>query len=536
MLIYMSTNDTLNIPTINGLQTLTLDALNTDALNASSMDGNYFSIQTIEAGDVQVDNELELTNTGFIIVGKGSPTEVIITDDEVKFLAGITSNVQNQIDGISINTTDIINDIGDNTHDITVNRQNIDINATNINTFSTNIGINTTNIGINTTNVNYNIMDISKNKNYININTSDISSNLGLINVNTSDISSNLGNINVNTSNISSNLGLINTNTSNISSNLGLINVNTSNISSNLGLINTNTSNISSNNMSISSNLAAINVNAGRINDNFTDITTNTNDIISTNNMLNLLEVDVGLNINSINDIEYKTNRFEYHPNTFNMYGGIDASGNHRSILLHSGSNYIHLYSNIIYFGNATANTKLVLNGQTQTKAFTDTIYNKIYNPVAKLNLVSYPNWLITGMTSFTAGTTYVFTHNYEPLTDAVYAPYTVVGVGGFRVWNAGPKRLLVKYAVAFTGLSTRIVEFKTKMTHDQDINYFTTLYSGREYTGNGTNLHDVLMYNDHMVLDMVDGDRIILSNVFNMEMASSGIFNVECTVNMTEI
>ena len=494
MLIYMSTNDTLNIPTINGLQTLTLDALNTDALNASSMDGNYFSIQTIEANDVQVDNELELTNTGFIIVGKGSPTEVIITDDEVKFLAGITSNVQNQIDGISINTTDIINDISDNTHDITVNRQNIDINATNINTFSTNIGINTTNIGINTTNVNYNIMDISKNKNYININTSDISSNLGLINVNTS------------------------------------------NISSNLGLINTNTSNISSNNMSISSNLAAINVNAGRINDNFTNITTNTNDIISTNNMLNLLEVDVGLNINSINDIEYKTNRFEYHPNTFNMYGGIDASGNHRSILLHSGSNYIHLYSNIIYFGNATANTKLVLNGQTQTKAFTDTIYNKIYNPVAKLNLVSYPNWLITGMTSFTAGTTYVFTHNYEPLTDAVYAPYTVVGVGGFRVWNAGPKRLLVKYAVAFTGLSTRIVEFKTKMTHDQDINYFTTLYSGREYTGNGTNLHDVLMYNDHMVLDMVDGDRIILSNVFNMEMASSGIFNVECTVNMTEI
>ena len=488
--MYMNNIQTLEHPTMNGLKSLTLDDLTTDTMNASDLnadniDGNYFSIDTIEANDIQVDAELHLTNNGFIIVGKNTPSEVIVTDDEVKHLANMRSNIQAQIDLIDNDTSGLAINVAQNTADIDANR-----------------------------------LDISKNINYIITNTGDISNNLS--------------SINTNTGNISSNLSLININTGDISSNLSSINTNTGNISSNLGLINTNTGNISSNNIRISSNLAAINVNAGRIFDNFADINTNANDIISTNNMLNLLEVDVGLNINSINDIESKTNQFVFHPGTYNMYSGTDVGGD-RSILLHSGSNYIHLYSNNVYLGNATPNTQLHLNGEIQTKAFTNTIYNQIYNLV-KLNLVSYPNWLISGLTSFTTGTTYNFTYNYEPLTDAVYAPYTVIGTGGFRVWNAGPKRLLVKYAVAFTGLSTRIVEFKTKMTQDQSLNYFTTLYSGREYTGNGTNLHDVLMYNDHMVFDMVDGDRIILTTVFNMEIASSGNFDLKCTVNMTEI
>ena len=57
---------TLDHPTMNGLVSLTLDDLNTSTmttgdLNAENMDADYFSIDTIEANNIQVDQELELT-------------------------------------------------------------------------------------------------------------------------------------------------------------------------------------------------------------------------------------------------------------------------------------------------------------------------------------------------------------------------------------------------------------------------------------------------------------------------------------------
>ena len=71
----MNNIQSLEHPTMNGLKSLTLDDLTTGSmvtsnLNANYMDGDFFSIDTIEARDVQVDAELHLTNNGFIIVGK----------------------------------------------------------------------------------------------------------------------------------------------------------------------------------------------------------------------------------------------------------------------------------------------------------------------------------------------------------------------------------------------------------------------------------------------------------------------------------
>jgi hypothetical protein len=124
---------TLEHPTMNGLRSLTLDeitsdSLSTNAMTCVNMDAHYFSINFIEADNIQVDKELHLTNNGFIIVGKDTETEVIITDDELKYLSGMTSNIQSQIDFIDNDTTDIvnsiniiINDVSNNTHDISAN-------------------------------------------------------------------------------------------------------------------------------------------------------------------------------------------------------------------------------------------------------------------------------------------------------------------------------------------------------------------------------------------------------------------------------
>jgi hypothetical protein len=77
--------------TINGLNSLDLDTL-----NVSDIDGVFFSINTIECNDLQVDNELDLTANGVIKIGKNTETEITITDTQLGYLDAVSSNIQEQ--------------------------------------------------------------------------------------------------------------------------------------------------------------------------------------------------------------------------------------------------------------------------------------------------------------------------------------------------------------------------------------------------------------------------------------------------------
>ena len=130
---------TLTYATTTGLKSLNLDELTADNLNANAIDGDFFSINTIKANDVQVDNELELTQNGFITIGKGLPGEITVTDTEVGHLDGVTSNIQNQIDSIDSNVGSFENKVA--RHEL-----DIGINTSNVNTLSTNVYIDSLNI------------------------------------------------------------------------------------------------------------------------------------------------------------------------------------------------------------------------------------------------------------------------------------------------------------------------------------------------------------------------------------------------------
>jgi hypothetical protein len=126
----MNNIPTLEHPTINGLRSLNLDTLTssnleTQQMQCVNMDAHYFSIDQIEANNIQVDTELELTNSGFIIVGKGTPTEVIITDDELKYLSGMSDNIQDQIDFLNNDTIDLEDEINNIIIDVSNNIINI---------------------------------------------------------------------------------------------------------------------------------------------------------------------------------------------------------------------------------------------------------------------------------------------------------------------------------------------------------------------------------------------------------------------------
>jgi microcystin-dependent protein len=111
----MSSNQisTLTSGTINGLNSLNLDELNTTTLNAGTMDGDLFYIDRIEANEIIVDTNLQLTNTGVISVGN-----VEISDTELTYLNGVSSNIQNQIDNVSSINSGLVNTVNDHTTQI----------------------------------------------------------------------------------------------------------------------------------------------------------------------------------------------------------------------------------------------------------------------------------------------------------------------------------------------------------------------------------------------------------------------------------
>ena len=111
----------LTQPTINGLSNLELTDLKTDTLTSNNIDGDFFSILKIEADDVQVNNELELTNSGFITIGKNTGSEITITDTEVGYLDGVTSNIQTQINNTSTDTSQLRIDLTEAEDDINAN-------------------------------------------------------------------------------------------------------------------------------------------------------------------------------------------------------------------------------------------------------------------------------------------------------------------------------------------------------------------------------------------------------------------------------
>jgi hypothetical protein len=92
----MNNINTLTTGTINGLTDLSLDTLTTTTLNSETIDGNIIYYNRIEGNEIIVDTKLTLTNTGVIAVG-----DKTISDVELTYLDGVSSNIQQQINNIA---------------------------------------------------------------------------------------------------------------------------------------------------------------------------------------------------------------------------------------------------------------------------------------------------------------------------------------------------------------------------------------------------------------------------------------------------
>ena len=89
-------DQSLNYPTMSGLKSLELDELTTDSFISDTIDGNIIYYNLIEGNEIIVDTKLTLTNTGVISVG-----DYIISDIELTYLDGVSSNIQNQLNNLN---------------------------------------------------------------------------------------------------------------------------------------------------------------------------------------------------------------------------------------------------------------------------------------------------------------------------------------------------------------------------------------------------------------------------------------------------
>jgi len=104
----------LGFPTINGLKSLNLDELETTVLNANTIDGNIIYYNRIEGNEIIVDTKLTLTNTGVIAVG-----DKFISDIELTYLDGVSSNIQTQINNINTDNSNLETTVNNHTTQIT---------------------------------------------------------------------------------------------------------------------------------------------------------------------------------------------------------------------------------------------------------------------------------------------------------------------------------------------------------------------------------------------------------------------------------
>ncbi len=100
--------NTIETPTINGLRSLTLDQLDTSILSADSI---YLS--NIETSDIIVDNDIILLANANIIANGAT-----ITDVELSYLEGTTSNIQSQLEFLN---TKCLNIVGTDSVTTTIN-------------------------------------------------------------------------------------------------------------------------------------------------------------------------------------------------------------------------------------------------------------------------------------------------------------------------------------------------------------------------------------------------------------------------------
>lgn len=108
--------NSLSTPSINGLQSIKADDITTVTLTSDNI-----TLSNLEVNDILIDTDLTMQSGANIVANEAS-----ISDVELSYLDGVSSNIQNQIDTNTSNITNNTSNISTNTSNITTNASDID--------------------------------------------------------------------------------------------------------------------------------------------------------------------------------------------------------------------------------------------------------------------------------------------------------------------------------------------------------------------------------------------------------------------------
>jgi len=247
----MSSNqiNTLTSGTINGLNSLALDELTTTSLTAGTMDGDLFFIDRIEANEVIVDTQLRLTSTGVFSVGA-----VTISDIELTYLDGVSSNIQTQIDNINTNTSGLATTVATHTTQISALEASDTSQNTTLATHTSQIS------AIQTVNTTQNTTLATHTSQISALQTSDTTQNTNITNLQTSDTAQNttLATHTAQISALQTSDATQNTNITNLQASDTTQNTNISNLQASDATQNTNISNLQSSDTTQNTQISAL--------------------------------------------------------------------------------------------------------------------------------------------------------------------------------------------------------------------------------------------------------------------------------------
>lgn len=191
--------NSLNIPTINGLQNLSLDNL-----DVGTIDGDLFYIDRIEASEIILDRKLTMNNNSWFNVNGTTVSNI-----ELSYLDNCNSNIQTQINNVNTGNTNLQTQINTHTGQITSLQSSDTTQNSTLSTHTTQITALQTSDATQNTAINNINNALNSQSTYItNLQTSDTSQNTRLTNIETLNTTQNTRLTNIETLNTTQNTSI----------------------------------------------------------------------------------------------------------------------------------------------------------------------------------------------------------------------------------------------------------------------------------------------------------------------------------------
>jgi hypothetical protein len=189
--------------------------------------------------------------------------------------------------------------------------------------------------------------------------------------------------------------------------------------------------------------------------------------------------------------------------------------------------------------GKVNLITSMVNDIQQNTTDISNT-WNHATAPKILLRITPLDNWSIFGRTTqFDNGQTYasknnnhfyLFPLNTQPEFVDYINPYT-------NEWNAGAKRIRVKYNMSFKSYGSLITDFYSQIkVYDPGNNLTYSSFKSGVERDQGVNYMKWLHYNDDLTFDIENGHKIFLYTQYDMSMEFGRSFESNTTFEITEL